>query len=556
MKRETSVSRRAFVGGSAVAAAGLAAGSMMGTIALADESAGVGTKYTKYPNPDEIGIVHEASAEEEFDVVVVGTGISGMSCAMLLAEQDPEAKVLLIDKETVPGGNTNLAEINAPGLSVPYQEALTAGMERAKGKMFLFSGILWAEVNSENGKVSAWLYDKHGVELATDFHYYLGHQGNRCVDTLIGIITGDPAYASIDYRLNTQAIALLMDDDHTCTGVQIKDVNSGAYTNVKAKAVMLATGGMGTNMELLSYYTGLDVAKCMPVGLGQDGDGHLMVEYTAHGKAKGCDPTSGWVTVKGYALWDPLSVAASMQYKNVFVNQYGTRFNSEDYSSSRGGQSHDFCNQGKVFSVMSKTLIDYFETYGSDHKSYYYQDLPTPVADEIEESVDGEVVFKADTYAELAEAMGLPVEPFVADMEAYEADCVAGEGDKKFGKGPEYMIALGEGPYYGFECQPVVLQTNNGIRINALAQVCDMYFTPISGLYAGGIAVSGWHSQQRELGMSQKLGLWTGLRAARTIIEENLGAAVAEDWYGPAEYQGGVAGKVHEPGKSLPGEIS
>ena len=60
----TTVSRRSFLTGAAIAATGIAAVGLAGCAPQQDSGeaeGGVvvgGTRYTKYPNPDEIGIVH------------------------------------------------------------------------------------------------------------------------------------------------------------------------------------------------------------------------------------------------------------------------------------------------------------------------------------------------------------------------------------------------------------------------------------------------------------------------------------------------------------------
>ena len=562
------IDRRSFLTGAAAIAAaagtvGLAACTpastgqtgTTGTASTGSSTTKGGTRYTTYPNPDEIGTVHDTSAQETVDVVVIGSGVTGLSCSMLIAEQAPDAKVLLIDKMPTPGGNTNFAEINEPAMGMSWDDALAAGIAKTNTRMDLINPYLWANVYYDNGRMSAWFFTKHGVELAGDNFYYKGHTGALTVKNLVGQIASDEAYGNLELRVGTQAIALLMSDDHTCTGVQVKDVGSGAYTNVNAKAVMLATGGMGTNAELLAYYTGLEVEeKATEIGMGQDGDGHLMVEYTAHGMSKNVDPTSGWVLVKGMDLSSALSVAASMQYANVFVNQTGTRFNSEDYSSTRGGQDHDFINQGKVFSIMGKGLIDYFQTGGSDHGAFYYYQTPTDLAGELAKVGSNPNVFQADSLEALAKLIDVPVDDFVAEMGAYDADAKAGTGDSKFGKDAKYMVPFGDGPYYAFQCSSVLLQTNNGIRVNTDCQVIDPYCMPIAGLYAGGIAVSGFMTCMRELGISQKGGLWGGLKAARVIIENDLGGTVADDWFGDKEYDGPMPDFAHmEQNKPLPG---
>lgn len=61
------------------------------------------------------------------------------------------------------------------------------------------------------------------------------------------------------------------------TGLQYKD-GDDQVVQVNAKAVVIVSGGMNNNSDLLKLYANQDVNKIIPLGIGQDGDGHLMVE--------------------------------------------------------------------------------------------------------------------------------------------------------------------------------------------------------------------------------------------------------------------------------------
>jgi fumarate reductase flavoprotein subunit len=553
------ISRRAFLKGAAltsvVAGTALAAGcSAEGGGAGGGKTAG--TKYTTYSNPDEIGTVHNTSNEETVDVVVIGTGVTGLSCGMLVAEQAPDAKVLIIDKMAGPGGNTNFAEINEGGLAMPWEEALTRAMAQVDSQMCLTDPYIFANYYADNGKISAWYFDKRGVELAEDHFFYKGHTGSLAIKHLVDQIDSDAAYDNTELRLSTQAIALLTSDEHTVTGVQVKNTSSGEYTNVKAKAVMVATGGMGTNVDLLGYYTGQDVEKCTEYGQGQDGDGHLLVEYTAHGMSKNVDPTPMWAIVKDMSLESPLSCCLAMQNAGVFVNQTGTRFHNENYAGSFPSVDHSFMQQGKVFSIASQSLLDYFQANGSDAASFYFFRVPTDLSGEMDSLKTNPNVYTADSFEELAGLIGVPVEPFVAEMNTYDADAKAGK-DSKLGKDPRYMLPFGEGPYYGCELSTILMQTNNGIRINTECQVVDPSYVPIVGLYAGGIAVSGFNTCMYTMGTAQHVGLWSGCKAALSIVTNELGGTVADDWFGPSEFTGPLPDFANmELTKPLPGTVS
>ena len=561
---EKKIARRDFLKGAGAAAAGVAAMGMLSGVALADAEPDAvtgastvaaeqgeavmvagGTKYTTYANADEIGVVHPAAYTANADVVVVGTGIGGMMGAMILAEQAPDAKILLLEKNADCGGSTNYAECNTPsGGTSDRVQAYKSGYAQSAASSYIKDPILIAEMAIDRGKNSAWLFTKHNIGWSGMF--YEGGNGRIPIQKLRAEIESDPAYANIDLRLNCRATALIVSDDgYEVSGIQVVN-EDGSYTTVNCKAVLLATGGLSTNFALLSYYTGQDVQeKCHGWGEGQDGDGHLLVEQTAHGQCKGITVSSLFNNVKGFEYDSPLGVAATMQPANLYVNQYGLRFTSEAINdTAASGKMVELA--GKVYSIMGQNLISHFENGGcTRHYSQFSDALvgaPCDLQSEFAKYSDNENVVKADTISELAEKIGVDPVRLASTVEQYEADCAAGTGDSYFGKAASYMVPLGEGPYYALRLSSGVLNTNGGIRIDYNANVCDPYYTPIKGLFAAGVCCSGWDGEVYGGGTCQTSGMWGGSKAARVIVEDYLGGKVADDWFGPEEYVSAASG--------------
>lgn len=559
------IDRRQFLKGAGAVTVGAAAAGMLGGSVLAAEPDAVtsatnvateqsaadmvmtagGTRYTTFANPDKIGILQTAAHEATVDVVVVGTGIGGMMGAMILAEQAPEAKIVLLEKNEYCGGSTNMAECNTPsGGTADRAAAYKNGYTQAAYSKYIKDPILIAEMAIDRGKNSAWLFTKHNIGWSGMF--YEGGNGKIPMEKLRKEIETDPAYKNINLYLSTRATALLVSEDgYKVSGIQVKNAD-GSYTTIHCKAVLLATGGLSTNFDLLSYYTGQDVhEKCHGWGLGQDGDGHLLAEQTAHGMCKSITVASLFNNVKGFAYDSPLGVAATMQPANLYVNQYGLRFTSEaiqDTASS--GKMVE--SAGKVWSIMGQGLIAHFENGGCTRKYSAFSDVlagqPCDLQSEFEKYKDNEHVLKADTIEELAGKMGVDAARLLETVKTYEEDCAKAAGDSIFGKAASSMVSLGEGPYYALRLSSGVLNTNGGIRVDYNAQVCDPYYTPIDGLFAAGVCCSGWDGEVYGGGTCQTVGMWCGSKAARVIVEKYLGGTVAEDWFGPEEFQSSASG--------------
>lgn len=549
------IGRRQFLKGAGALGVGAAAAGILGTGVFATEPDAVtsastvaseqsaaemklvagGTKYTTYANPDEIGVLHTAAHNAAADVVVVGTGIGGMMGAMILAEQAPDAKIILLEKNEYCGGSTNMAECNTPsGGASDRQAAYLSGYKQAANSSYIKDPTLIAELSLDRGKNSGWLFTKHNIGWSGMF--YEGGNGKIPIQKLREEIETDPTYANVSLYLSTRATALVVSDDgYEVTGIQVVNTD-GTYTTISCKAVILATGGLSTNFDLLSFYTGQDVhEKCHGWGAGQDGDGHLLVEQTAHGHCKSITVSSLFNNVKGFEYDSPLGVAATMQPKNLYVNQYGLRFGSEVISdTAASGKMVE--GQGTVWSIMGQNLISEFENGGCTRKYSAFSDSlagqPCDLQSEFTKYASNENVIQANTFEELAEKMGVDVDNFVATIEQYEADCQAGTGDSAFGKDASYMISLGSAPYYALKLSSGVLNTNGGIRIDYNANVCDPKMKPIRGLFAAGVCCSGWDGEVYGGGTCQTVGMWGGSKAARVIVEDYLGGKVADDWFG------------------------
>ena len=222
-KLDKKIGRRDFLKGAGAAAAGAAALGVFGGAAFAAEepdavtsaSTGApeqvdpgmvagGTKYTTFANPDEIGILHTPDITETADAVFVGTGIGGMMGAMILAEQAPEAKIVLLEKNADCGGSTNLAECNTPVSGAKSRlAAYQSGATQAANSNFIKDPMLLAELSIDRGKNSAWLFTKHGIK--TEGMFYEGGNGRIPIQKLKAEIESDPAYANLDLRCNARA---------------------------------------------------------------------------------------------------------------------------------------------------------------------------------------------------------------------------------------------------------------------------------------------------------------------------------------------------------------
>jgi fumarate reductase flavoprotein subunit len=550
------MTRRSFIGAAAATAGALAA---VPAFAGADEAAEGITVGTPVDAPD---------ATEEADVVVVGSGIGGFFASMIAKEQMPEATVIMLEKNANLGGSTNYAECNGPQKNQEEDAARLSGYNSASGTNFIANSILHYERVKEAGSNADWLFGKHGCGwYQAGVMFYDGGNGASAINTLTPIAEEE----GVDIRKSSRAFALVLADEYTVTGIQYQ-AEDGSIVQVNCKAVVLATGGMSNNKELLAQYSSQDMSKTVGWGEGQDGDGQMMAEQTAHGRANHLTVASLFNNVgngeESLAYSSPLGVAASMQYSDLFVNEYGIRFCDESAGGSLGtSQSGKLIeSQGYVFSIMDTSMKEKYEAGGCSRHYSGFADAcvgaEIDLTSELEEYADKDYILSADTLDELADKLAEKVttfvkEDFLAEIERYNGFCAAGVDDE-YGKGADYLWACETGPFYALQCVSGMLNTCGGIRINRNAQVTDDRGKVIEGLFAAGVCTSGWDGEVYGGGTCQTVGMWAGSKAARYIVENVLGGTVAEDWMGDISLQdqagGPGGGDAAQGGEAAVGE--
>lgn len=414
--------------------------------------------------------------------------------------------------------------------------------------------MLHTERLREAGDNADWLFALHGVGYynpgGPDF--YEGGNGSSCIATLTPIAQEE----GVDIRTESRATALLTDDEYTVTGVQYADPD-GNVVHVNAKAVILATGGMSTNKELLGQYSSQDMSKIIGWGEGQDGDGHLMAEQTAHGRANHLCVASLFNNVgngeDSFAYDSKLGVCMAMQYSDCFVNEYGLRFCDESgggqLGTSESGKLIE--SQGYVFSIADRSTLDTYEAGGCTR--HYSGFADKCAGQEIDLSADlqqyegADYVFKADTIEDLGKAIAakvdfFDVDAFVNEIKRYNEFAASGT-DADYGKGAEYLWPIDTAPFYAFQICSGMLNTCGGIRINRDAQVTDDRGKVVKGLYAAGVCTSGWDGEVYGGGTCQTVGMWAGSRAARHAVVNLLGGTVSANWMGDVRSKQESAGR-------------
>ncbi|MBR2835822.1 MAG: FAD-binding protein, partial [Coriobacteriales bacterium] len=137
----------------------------------------------------------------------------------------------------------------------------------------------------------------------------------------------------------------------------------------------------------------------------------------------------------------------------------------------------------------------------------------------IPQAIEDGYVVKADTLEELAQAIDVPVDNFVATVARYN-ELAEGNYDYEpdFGKLGYKVKKIAKAPFYAAPRIAYVMNTLGGLEIDGNMQVLDAEFKPIPGLFAAGnnsgCFFGGIYQDMSVPGMSVGRALLTGRVAA------------------------------------------
>ncbi|WP_435372868.1 FAD-dependent oxidoreductase, partial [Turicimonas muris] len=190
--------------------------------------------------------------DEKVDVVVIGSGIAGLTSA--IAAHEGGAKVLVLEKQGMLGAGDSMnisTGITAGGTKLIKEKGIQGKttqdyvdllMKQAKDKN--------VPINKENvetyarrgGEVIDWLMDL-GVPFGRfqeDKYFHIIKDGSAPGPYIIKALSKEVKKDNIPYRLNSKVVEILSDNGRA-SGVKVSTPD-GDY-KVLAKAVIVATGG-------------------------------------------------------------------------------------------------------------------------------------------------------------------------------------------------------------------------------------------------------------------------------------------------------------------------
>lgn len=424
-------------------------------------------------------------SEDTTDIVVVGSGGAGLTAA--IAAADLGARVVVIEKQPLTGGNTLLSAGGMNAANTKYQQAL--GIEDSVALMI--SDTLRAagptshpdlvEVMANQSSASVDWLTTLGVDLsdvgklagASVKRAHRPKNGKAIGPHLIQVLRGAVETRKLDLRVNTKATRLLEDETGRLVGLEVVGKHRQRYA-IRANAIVLAAGGFSANIQRVVAYRGDYAGMTSTNQPGATGDG---MDLGASLGAELLDMDQIQIHPTLGAGTRILITEAVRGNGAVLVNHEGQRFVNEMATRAIVAAA--------VLALPERTALLVFD------------EAVRSSLDQVAGYAALGLLTRADTLDKLASEIGLPAAALVSTVASYN-DAYTSDPNRE---DPNYHRAIPQAiatpPFYAIEVTPGVHYTMGGLSIDVGARVLRPDGSAILGLYAAGENTGGIHGADR-----------------------------------------------------------
>lgn len=434
-----------------------------------------------------------------YDVVVVGAGSAGIPCAIHAAQSG--GRVLLVEKDARIGGTLHITggHLAAAGTrrqaergiedSVADHVADIRRITRGTAREDLVTIV------AENAaETIEWLQDRDFAFAGETPRIVYGHEPYTTARTYYGKDEGlsilevlrrelDETMATHDLTLWTHSpvVELRRDSDGRVAGVSV--IRGRDEIHVDAQAVVLATGGYGSDPELFLELEGAPLISA--AAKTSTGDGlHLGMSVGARLQGMGTYlPTFGGLpdpSTPGRANWnDRQRLTSERPPREIYVDRDGRRWVREDEESIDE-------KERALVNIPDQTFWTIFDdaalslSFGTPNEM-----IVGKGPDAVRAVIDTRPgLHSAASIKELAEKAGIDPIGLATTVDDYNSYVAAGS-DPDFAR--TYLPAsISQPPFYAVRNHAITLVTFQGLDINDRFEVLDDAGQRIAGLYAIG----------------------------------------------------------------------
>lgn len=487
-------------------------------------------------NPDDYktAVEKDAAAEDstvDADVVVVGAGGAGMTAAITAAAEGKS--VVILESQSMVGGNSVRAtggmnagktvyqDENEFGESAGVEKTLKTAAEKYADNETItalaktvseqwaayqanptgyFDSVEVMELDTMIGGKGIndpelvetlcansadaidWL-DEHGITLhnvssfggasVKRIHRPVNAEGKTVSvgSYMIPLLQENCEKAGVKMMLDTTATEILTDANGAAVGVKATGA-SGETVTVNAKAVVLATGGFGANLDMVVKYKPELKGFMTTNAPGIQGQGIEMAQAI------------GAATVD----MDQIQIHPTVEANTAALITEGLRGDGAILINEEGQR---FIDEVGTRDVVSAAEI-------AQTGSYSWLVVDQAMADAssvIQGYIKKGYTVTGSTYEELGKAMGVDAAAFAETMEKWNG-YVEAKNDPDFGR-TSFANPLNTAPYYAVKVTAGVHHTMGGLKINANTEVLNEKGEVIPGLFAAGEVTGGVHGANR-----------------------------------------------------------
>ena len=487
-------------------------------------------------NPDDYktAVENNATAEDstvDADVVVVGAGGAGMTAAITAAAEGKN--VVILESQSMVGGNSVRAtggmnagktvyqDENEFGESAGVEKTLKTAAEKYADNETItalaktvseqwaayqanptgyFDSVELMELDTMIGGKGIndpelvetlcansadaidWL-DEHGITLhnvssfggasVKRIHRPVNAEGKTVSvgSYMIPLLQENCEKAGVKMMLDTTATEILTDANGAAVGVKATGA-SGETVTVNAKAVVLASGGFGANLDMVVKYKPELKGFMTTNAPGIQGQGIEMAQAI------------GAATVD----MDQIQIHPTVEANTAALITEGLRGDGAVLINAEGKR---FIDEVGTRDVVSAAEIAQTGSYSWLVVDQAMVDASSVIQGYIKKGY----TVTGSTYEELGEAMGVDAAAFAETMDKWNG-YVEAKNDPDFGR-TSFANPLNTAPYYAVKVTAGVHHTMGGLKINANTEVLNEKGEVIPGLFAAGEVTGGVHGANR-----------------------------------------------------------
>lgn len=446
----------------------------------------------------------------EYDVVVVGGGVAGLSAAVAAAEGGAKVALLERSSEAETGGNTRYTEAymrmkSLDEVAHDFEDRLLGDFmghpdpgvygdvaKSADRRPSLLRGHHaldpdYVETFAENApKALAWL-QSNGVSFDFLPTIFLTVSTTRMAPVggglaIVEAMGRKARELGVEFHFLTTAQSLETDERGSVTGVVAKTASGSPGVVTFRGAVVLASGGYQGNAEMMMRYHNDKALTARPVARGGN-----------YNKGEGIEMAVaiGAATAGNFSLFhaEPVDPRSGEAEACIMCFPYGVLVNLE------GGRFVDEA-RGTVDAWYERTTRDIqAQTQGIGYAILDQDGMSVP---NIRSGIrTDQPSIKADTVAELAAKLEIPAAALEATIAEYNAACpTSGDYDPLVEDGlattgltppkSNWSKPIVNGPFEAYPIMAANVFTYGGLKVDTSSRVLDRDGVVIDGLYAAG----------------------------------------------------------------------